>query len=169
MNISSFLSTAKNTSLGISTACMIGRPIITMSNNKVPIETRKYTATREFFTELFNIPIIYLFVSAAENLVSKLVANQQGIKDFSKEMLDKIRLTEMTKLGVQDQKVKTALLLTSFVGTAATVAVITPLLNNALLGKIIDRLPMGKSKKQEQPSQVNANVFEKFNKLKLNG
>lgn len=173
--ISSFLSSSKNISLGISSACMIGRPVITMSNDKIPMETRKYTASREFFTEVFNMSIIYSLVTLAENFAFKNVAKKQGLK-FSKELFKKVTETGWENLLPKEQKIKTAFALTSFLGTAATVAIITPLLNNAFLDKIINLLPIGKSNKQDKDTQPNqiatsnqTNVFQKFNQLKLNG
>ena len=45
--------TPTNIVAGVKLAEMGFRPAITMSNKEIPEETRKYAATREFFTEFF--------------------------------------------------------------------------------------------------------------------
>jgi hypothetical protein len=167
MKLGNLLNSPKNVSLGVMSACMVGRPLITMSNKNISDETKRYTASREFFTEFFNMINTYTLVSGVEKLVPKLVAKKVGLKNLTKEGMELIKNTGREKLPLAEQKVKSSMVLSSFFGTALTVAVITPILNNLLLNKIMDKLPGNKKKgKTEEISKdQTANMFQNFNKV----
>ncbi|EKE02132.1 MAG: hypothetical protein ACD_20C00421G0006 [uncultured bacterium] len=162
--------TPKNATLGVITANMVCRPIITMSNKQIPEETRKYTATREFFTELFGLGTTYTFASAMENVIPKVIAKKLFNTDLTKNLANQIKSSGWDQLSPINQKIKGSMALSSFAGTAIAVAILTPLLNNIVLNKIMDRIN-GKNKKDATPTPVNqltTNAFQKLNQLKLN-
>jgi hypothetical protein len=143
--------TPKNVTLGVILTNMVCRPTITLSNKGIPEETRKYTATREFFTEFFGALTTFTFATfIGENLVPKLAAKKWGV-NLTKELAEKISKTEWSNLTNPIHKnIKATKILSSFATTAIAVAVLTPLLNNLVLNKLMEKI-WGKSKKPETP------------------
>jgi len=141
--------TPKNMAATMITANMICRPIITMSNKKVPEETRKYTASREFCTELFGLINNLVFVTFLENISGQIIAKKETGQFLNKTNLRKIKRTAINNLNLKEQKIKSGILLISFLGTAASAAFFTPLLNNFILNKTI------KYKKEKKFAKLN--------------
>jgi len=150
--------TPKNMAATMITANMICRPTITMSNKQVPEETRKYTASREFCTEFFGLANNLVFVTFLENLGGQIAAKKETGQFLNKDNLRKIKKSVMSGLNPQEQKIKTGILLASFLGTAASAAFFTPLLNNFVLNKFLDKIIKNKNNKEE-------NIFSKHYKL----
>lgn len=158
------LSSPKNVSLGVITSCMIFRPIITMSNKNIPDETKKYTAAREFCTEVFNLLNTYTFVSAVEYLLPKVILRKEKALDLSKKGIDLIKKANIGELLPPQQKLKGAVLLSSFLGAAFSCAILTPALNNIFLCKIIDKVT---GTKQKKISDQNTDVFKDIKEFQL--
>jgi len=129
-----------------------------MSNKQVPEETRKYTASREFCTEFFGLANNLVFVTFLENLGGQIAAKKETGQFLNKDNLRKIKKSVMSGLNPQEQKIKTGILLASFLGTAASAAFFTPLLNNFVLNKFLDKIIKNKNNKEE-------NIFSKHYKL----
>ena len=158
--------TPRNTVIGVISANMICRPIITMSNKNLPEDTKKYTATREFCTELFGLINTITFASAVEYLGPKLINNK-----LTRKMMNDVKKADWDKLSPPDQKIKGAILVSSLVGTAIAAAVLTPLLNNLVLNKFMDKIT-GKNKTAapkpliaETPKLATVNIKDSFSKF----
>lgn len=152
--------TPKNVTLGVIMTNMVCRPTITLSNKKIPEDTRRYTATREFFTEFFGLITTFGFASAVEKYVPKMVAKKFFKTDLTKQLVETIKNTGWDKLSPLQKNMKGVILGSSFVATALAVAVLTPILNNLLLNKMIDKI-MGKNKTGSAPAANKVDTFEK--------
>jgi len=150
--------TPKNMAATMITANLICRPAITMSNKQVPEETRKYTASREFCTEFFGLVNNLVFVTFLENLGGQIAAKKETGQFLDKINLRKIKREITPNLNLKEQKIKTGILLASFIGTAASAAFFTPLLNNFVLNKFLDKIIKKENKNEE-------NIFKKHYKL----
>lgn len=141
--------TPKNVTLGVIVTNMVCRPTITMTNKQLPEETRRYTATREFSTEFFGFATTYGFATLVEKVVPKLIARKFFNTDLTKELVEQIKNVGWDKLTPIQKNLKGVILGTSFVATAAAVAILTPLLNNFLLNKMLSKI-MGKNKTETE-------------------
>ena len=135
--------TPKNVTLGVIVTNMVCRPTITMTNKQIPEDTRRYTATREFFTEFFGFATTYSFATLVEEIVPKIVAKKYFNTDLTKELVKHIKNSGWDKLSIPQKNLKGVILGTSFVATAIAVAVLTPLLNNFVLNRMLGKI-MGK-------------------------
>jgi hypothetical protein len=182
--------TPKNVTLGVIATNMVCRPTITMSNKSIPDETRRYTATREFFTEFFGAITTFTFATyIGEKLMPKLAAKKWGV-NLTKELADKINKTDWASLTDPVHKnLKATKVLSSFATTAVAVAILTPILNNLVLNKLINKIMKPKTsaesgqQQQAQPQGTyglilpaggltqngvpHSNAFERFLQTKL--
>lgn len=149
--------TPKNATLGVIMTNMVCRPTITMSNKSIPEDTRKYTASREFCTELFGLLTTYTFATAVENIAPKAIAKKLGV-NLTKELFDSIKKASWEELKNKPElfKIKGTATVASFVGTAIAVAILTPLLNNFILNKFMGKILGNKDVKDKK--QIEANV-----------
>ncbi|MEW5821860.1 MAG: hypothetical protein AB1782_16825 [Cyanobacteriota bacterium] len=148
--------TPKNVTLGVIMTNMVCRPTITLSNKQIPEETRRYTATREFFTELFGLASTFTFATAVEKFVPKIIAKKFFNTELTQKLMDQIKNTGWDKLTAVQKNLRGVILGSSFVATALAVAIITPLINNIVLNKMLGKI-MGK--KTQESSQNNNDVF----------
>ncbi len=151
--------TPKNVTLGVIVTNMVCRPTITMSNKQLPEDTRRYTATREFFTEFFGFATTFSFATLVEKFVPKIVAKKFFKTDLTKQLVETIKKTGWEKLTPLQKNLKGLILGSSFVATAAAVAILTPLLNNLVLNKMLPKI-MGR-KKTEPTAAKEADTFSK--------
>ena len=106
IGIGKVFSSAKPLSLGISASCMIFRPLITLSNKDLSPETKKYTASREFFTEFFGLINTYTLVSAIEKFTPKILAKKLFNVDLTKQLGETIKKAGWDQLPIAQQKIK---------------------------------------------------------------
>jgi hypothetical protein len=173
--------TPKNVTLGVIATNMVCRPIITLSNKSIPEETRRYTATREFFTEFFGALTTFSFATYfGENLIPRLAAKKWGV-NLTKDLAKTINNSSWDKLAVNPvfQKIKATRILSSFATTAIAVAILTPILNNLVLNKIMGKISGKKSPETPQVSgpllaspisdtkQPRSDAFESFLQSRL--
>lgn len=144
--------TPKNVTLGVIMTNMVCRPTITLSNKSIPEETRKYTATREFCTEFFGLATTYTFATFVEKSLPKFVAKKFFNTDLTKELVEKIGKTGWESLTTLEKNLKGVMTGSSLLGTALAVAVLTPLINNIVLNKLLGKI-MNK-KDPAKPSQT---------------
>lgn len=124
-------------SASIAAAKGIFRPIFTMSDKKENMETKKYTAIREFLTEFIAIPV-YLISGKIANAISnsidnsarfveeaKRTLNYEG-KELTKEVLDKANQLRMDRMP----KVRTNM---AFFGVGLSALIIIPALCSAVI------------------------------------
>ena len=146
--------TPKNVAIGMITTNMFCRPLITLSNPALPIDTKRYTATREFSTELFGLLNMLTFCTAVERFLPRLLTKTQ----ITKAMGEKLKEAGWKALSESDQKLKAAVLVSSFVGALISTAIITPILNNLVLNKLLDKIT-GKTKTTPAPQAVAPRPF----------
>ncbi|MFA6988715.1 MAG: hypothetical protein WC197_01485 [Candidatus Gastranaerophilaceae bacterium] len=144
----------KYTIAGVIAANMVCRPIITMSNKQVPEETRKYTAAREFCTELFGMITLFGIGSLFEYVGGQIAAKKITGKFLNKETFSKIGKTALEALSKDEGKIKTGVLIASFVGSIISSAIATPILNNVVLNKIMNKLT-GKKDNAPESKEIN--------------
>ena len=151
--------TPTNIVAGVKLAEMGFRPAITMSNKEIPEDTRKYAATGEFFTEFFG----FIATLTCGNLIEfaggqlfakkltpeKQFLTQQQFKELGEKSLHSLR--------EHDKKIKIGILLSSFIGATFAGAIVTPLLNNVVLNKFMDKIIKKKDQKNKAPEAVSVN------------
>lgn len=152
------LLTPKNTALGISGATMIFKPLITLSNKELPEDTKRYTALREFFSTLFSFTSIATLVGFAERNIPKTFAHKKYNIDLTENLLHTIKKTDWGLLSNPHKEIKGVFLITSLIASASTAAILTPLLCNIFLNKLLTHI-MGK--KKEPPHANYPDVFAK--------
>lgn len=140
--------TPRNVVLGVIATNIVCRPIITMSNKSLPMETRRYTAMREFCTELFGFINTLTLATAIEIIGARLI-NRKA----TRKMIERIKAADWKQLPVADQRLKAAILLSSAIGTALSTAVATPLLNNLVLNRLLEKIT-GKNQKPAAGASV---------------
>ncbi len=140
--------TPRNVVLGVIGANMVCRPLITLSNRQLPEDTRRYTAMREFCTELFGLFNTLTFTTAVEYLGPRLIS-----KDATRKVISRIKGADWNKLTAKDQRLKAAVLLSSLIGTILSTAILTPLLNNLVLNRLLEKI-MGKKTTPEKAGQA---------------
>jgi len=150
----------------------IGRPIITMSDKNTPEDAKRYAATREFSTEMIGLIIILSCGTIFEKIGGNLYAKWLLKRPMTQKEIQKIEKKSLTSLKGDKQKIKAAILLCSFLSTIAEGAVLTPLLNNLILSKFINKILKNKSDKN-QAAQLNSlqkkisfkesNIYKKLN------
>jgi len=159
-NLGSFL-TPKNTYASIQVCNMICRPAITMSNKEIPEETRKYTASREFCTEALGLMNNLVFVSFIEYLGGQLSAKRETGKFLNKMDFKNIKNKTMSNLCDKDKKIKSAIFLSSFLGSAFSASILTPTLNNLILNKMMKNKEEKHENKLLETTNKVENIFIK--------
>lgn len=151
--------TPTNIVAGVKLAEMGFRPAITMSNKEIPEDTKKYAATREFFTEFFG----FIATLTCGNLI-EFVGGQLFAKKLTPErqFLSQQQFKELGEKSVHslrehDKKIKIGILLSSFIGATFAGAIVTPLLNNIVLNKFMDKIIKKKDQKNKAPESVSVN------------
>jgi len=157
--------TPKRVIVGLKFFYMVSRPAITMSNTKVPEETKKYTATREFCTELFGAITTMTVGSVIEwKLGQHFAKKYMGKKLAKKEFYEFLNNPISSAANLKRQKTKTAIMLASFIGAAFSGGILTPTLNNLFLNSILDKVIPKKKKPLPQIETNNqVNVFKQYN------
>lgn len=164
------LLTPKNIVVGLKLVNMVSRPAITMSNNDIPEETRKYAATREFFTELFGVVTTLTVGSFIERQGGQYFARKHlGHNLDKKEFENLIKNSTNSLTDIKMQKTRTFILISSFVGAAFTGGILTPVLNNLLLNPIMSKI-ITKKTRHNSPEAALAlnnqeNVFKKYQNI----
>ncbi|GEM_PF-5211016 len=119
----------------------IGRPIITMSDKNTPEDAKRYAAAREFSTEMVGLGIILTVGTLFERVGGKLYAQHITKKPFSMAQFKALENKSLTSLsGKNEQKIKAAILVFSFISTIIEGAILTPLLNNIILHRYMDKI-----------------------------
>ena len=162
----------KYTIAGVIAANMICRPVITMSNKQVPEETRKYTASREFCTELFGMINLFVIGTIFEYMGGQLAAKKLTGKFLNRETFKNIGASALNTLSADHGKIKKGILIASFIGSILSSAIATPLLNNIVLNKLMNKI-IGKKDKSQPPAETNLfvpleqqkGIFDKYKKL----
>lgn len=131
--------TPKNVALGVMVCDMVGRPLITMSNKEIPLETRKTIAVREFFTELLGATLTYGVATTVEKSVPQMLAKKLYNVDLTKALSNKILESEFKLLSPVNQKLRGIILLSSFLGTILAASILTPIINNVLTNKVLNK------------------------------
>lgn len=157
--------TPKNVTLGVIVTNMVCRPTITLANKQLPEETRRYTATREFSTEFFGFATTYGFATLVEKIVPKVIAKKFFNTELTKDLIEQIKNLGWDKLTPLQKNLKGVILGTSFVATAAAVAILTPLINNFLLNKMLGKI-MGKNKTGAEETKNNSALSTPVNEFK---
>jgi hypothetical protein len=127
--------TPRNVLLTVITHNMITRPAITLSNKNIPENTRRYTASREFCTELFGLINTLTFTTFVEWLGPRL-AN----REVTAKMIDHVKVNDWNKLAQKEQHLKAIILMSSLIGSAMSCGILTPLLNNLVLNQVLDKI-----------------------------
>jgi hypothetical protein len=172
-NVGNFVtSKPKYTIAGVIAANMVCRPVITMSNKQVPEDTRKYTAAREFCTELFGMANLFAIGTFCEYLGGQIMAKKVLGKFLNKVEFKNIGKTDLNALSAEHGKIKTGILIASFIGSVLSSAIATPLLNNVVLNKFMnkivgkkDKAPVLKETDTPKPLFEQENIFNKYKKL----
>lgn len=155
---------------GIKLAEMVCRPAITMSNDQIPEDTKKYTAVREFFTAFLGFITTLTFGEVLEHVGAKIFVKKEFGENISMKEIKRIRDTGMQHLkDTKEEKIKTVIILSSFVGAIIAGAIITPLLNNVILNKYLNKIIKKKDPENKLPesnsSNKEKNIFNEYNKL----
>jgi len=163
---------------GIIAANMAFRPVITMSNKQIPEDTRKYTATREFCTELFGMINLFAVGTLFEYLGGQITAKKLTGKFLNNLDFKNIGKNAVEALSPNHQKIKTGISVASFVGSVLSSAVFTPLANNVVLNKLMNKIIGKKGNKNKLPESISVNlvkpvikeenIFDKYNKFVKN-
>lgn len=138
--------TPRNVLVAIIAHNMVARPSITLANKSLPEETRRYTATREFCTELFGLFNTLTVATAIERLGPRLVD-----RSATKEILNRVRNADWDRLTPKDQRLKALILICSLAGAAFSSGIVTPIMNNLVLNRLLDKI-IGKSKPAASPT-----------------
>jgi hypothetical protein len=155
------LLTPKNIVVGLKLVNMVSRPTITMSNNQIPEDTRKYAATREFFTELFGVVTTLTVGSFIEKAGGQYFAKKHlGRKLEKKEFENIVKNAANSISDIKIQKTRNGILLSSFIGAAFAGGILTPVLNNILLNPIMSRTFNRKHKNNTSEAAVSLNNQE---------
>lgn len=142
--------------LSLVSLIMIFRPLIMLTDTAVPMKTRRYAATREFFTELFGLINVAIVAKGLETLVTAFAFDKHTAKagdkiipkavaklkklniigtwreltnGISKKLLD----PDWEKLAPKMKSVRGVFRSTAFVGVVLATAIITPFLNNYVI------------------------------------
>lgn len=79
--------------LAIVSTIMVFRPLIMLTDKAVPMKTRQYAATREFFTELFGLLNVLIVGKAIERAFTQSAYNK-GVKALTSDT-DKLKYKEV--------------------------------------------------------------------------
>ncbi len=144
--------------MAVTSGIMVLRPLIMLTDKAVPIETREYAATREFFTELFGLGSLLVIGSTIKSICS-FVAYDRNSKDTklmkpilsalssfkfgkafteirkSNKILTTLSKQDWGKLSPKMRHVNGVFNLSSYAGIILALAVITPILNNTVINK----------------------------------
>lgn len=146
--------TPRNVLLTVITHNMIARPAITLSNKSLPEDTRRYTASREFCTELFGLINTLTFTTFVEWLGPRLVHCETTAK-----MIDYVKATDWNKLAKKQQHLKAVILMSSLVGSAMSCGILTPLLNNVVLNHVLENILKSNASSSKNPSTLTQRRF----------
>jgi hypothetical protein len=138
--------TPRNVLVAVITHNMIARPAITLTNKNLPEDTRRYTASREFCTELFGLMNTLTFTTLIEWLGPRL-ANRNA----TSKMINHVKSTDWNKLAKKEQHLKAVILMSSLIGSAFSCGILTPLLNNFVLNQMLEKIIGNKQHPQGKP------------------
>lgn len=159
--------TPKNTGLGIVLFDMVSRPSITLTNKTIPEDARRYAAAREFCTGFFGLASTYTFASFVEKYVPNVVSKAFFKTDLTKDLATYINNTGWSKLTPLEKNLKGLLVGSSFAGTLIALGIITPLLCNVFLNKLLDKVI--KTKHIPMPTLIPASSLKTTNTTTLPG
>lgn len=164
----------KLTTVAISSSCATFRPLITLSNKNVSEDTKKFTAKREFLTEIINCTLILSVVSAAEELIPRVLSKGKNFlgKPLTKEAFNKIKKSSYDVLTEGEKNLKAAHNLTSLFVTAVCVAIASPFVNNFILNNFLsgkkNKIAETQPKSNKSPMiEQQKNIFSQFYTKKL--
>lgn len=141
--------TPRNVLVAVITHNMVARPTITLSNKSLPEDTRRYTASREFCTELFGLINTLTFTTFVEWLGPRLVN-----RNISSKIIDHVKATDWNKLAKKEQHLKAVILMSSLIGSAVSCGILTPLLNNFVLNQLLEKIISRSPKEIQIPASI---------------
>jgi hypothetical protein len=112
---------------------MVGRPTIMLTDNAVPMQTRRYAATREFFTELFGLSTTTVLLPFLEYFLPKWTDKTHTLT--GRKAFEFLKKADWKGLSPAQQAVKSRIVIGSWAAVVLAAALITPILNNKVINK----------------------------------